>query len=154
MKSMFDAHINGGFLKKQRPNERQILYQLRRADLDLKTAQKIIETDPEWAITVAYHAMLRSGRALLFAHGYLPADGAQHKTVVELTGKIFGSNFRDLAMQFERLRRKRNMFFYESFESASATEARNAMKTAAIILTEVKKAVEKITKQQNLNFQK
>lgn len=154
MKGIFDAHMNGGFLKKQHPNERQISYQLHRADLDLKTAQKIINADPEWAITVAYHAMLRSGRALLFAHGYLPADGAQHKTVVELTGKIFGSSYKDLITQFERLRRKRNMFFYESFESASATEARNALKTAATILAEVRKAVEIISKQQHLDFQK
>jgi len=35
-----------------------------------------------------YQSMLRAGRALLLADGVLPADGRQHKTVVELLKAI------------------------------------------------------------------
>ncbi len=142
MKEFFDTYLKRGKLKKQRANHEQIEYQLQRAHRDLKTARLLVEADPEWAITVAYHAMLRAGRALLFTHGYLPADGAQHKTVVELTGEIFGPDYKQLIQQFERLRRKRNIFFYESFESTTFTEAKSSLKTASNMLKKIKSSIE------------
>ncbi len=33
--------------------------------------------------------MLKAGRALLLLEGYIPDDGSQHKTVVEMTSAIF-----------------------------------------------------------------
>ncbi len=41
------------------------------------TAEHVSDKDPQWAATIAYHSMLRAGRALLFANGVLPADGRQ-----------------------------------------------------------------------------
>ena len=111
---MFQRYLERGYLKKQNPNFAQISKQLKRAYKDLKTAKRTLEYDPEWAATIAYQAMLRAGRSVLFAHGYLPADGAQHRTVVELTGKILNPKFANLVRQFEKLREKRNLFFFDS----------------------------------------
>jgi hypothetical protein len=77
-------------LKKCEPDFRQISQQINRAIRDMHTFALVAEDDPEWAATIAYQSMLRVGRALLYSYGYLPADGQQHKTVVELTGEILG----------------------------------------------------------------
>lgn len=152
MSGIFDRHIERGRLKKQRPNYKQIAYQLKRASRDVETAKGLIETDPEWAAAVAYHGMLRAGRALLFSHGYLPADGAQHKTVVELVGAIIGKEYEILFGQFERLRRKRNLFFYDAFESASVSDAKNSIESAAAMLKVIGDSIEESSPQQKLGF--
>lgn len=109
----FEAYLKKGLLKQQRINFKQIEKQIIRAKKDLETAQGILDNDPEWGATIAYHAMLRAGRALLFSKGYLPADGGQHKTVVELTHELLGKGYSLLVEKFEKLRRRRNVFFYE-----------------------------------------
>ncbi len=50
--------------------------------------------------------MLKAGRALLLLNGFVPDDGAQHKTVVELTSAILEQEFRDLTEQFEQIEEK------------------------------------------------
>jgi uncharacterized protein (UPF0332 family) len=120
----FKSYLANGLLKEQFPDFAQIKKQLQRAGRDLETARHLLVQDPQWAATIAYQSMLRAGRALLFAHGVLPADGRQHKTVVEITGKILGVEYEVLVQQFERLRRKRNVFFYDSEESITGTETR------------------------------
>ena len=88
----FEGYLSKGRLKRQRINFRQIEKQLSRATKDLGTARLLLGKDPEWAATIAYHAMLRAGRSLLFSKGYLPADGGQHQTVVELTHSLLGKD--------------------------------------------------------------
>src|SRR3989338_9726726 len=78
----FDPYLKKGLLKKQSPKFKKIAIQINRSKKDLETAKLVIGKDPEWGATIAYHAMLRIGRAFLFSHGYLPADGAQHKRLL------------------------------------------------------------------------
>jgi len=105
-----------------------------RAKKDLKTAEAVLETDAEWAAAIAYQAMLRAGRAFLYSKGYLPADGAQHLTVVELNGKLLDKKYSVLVQKFEKLRRKRNVFFYGSEPFGSETEAETALQTALMLI--------------------
>ena len=91
--------------------------------------------------TIAYQATVRAGRALIFAPGFLPAGGGQHKTVVALTGRILGAEHEMLIQRFERLRRKRNTFFYDSEESFSQTEVGNALKAAQRLLAIIEERV-------------
>lgn len=128
---MFESFVERGLLKRQRVNFKQIEKQLARAKKDLETTQSLLHKDAEWAAAIAYHAMLRSGRALLFSKGYLPADGGQHKTVVELTQRLLGEEYSTLVARFERMRRKRNTFFYESGPFGTLTEAESALKAAS-----------------------
>jgi uncharacterized protein (UPF0332 family) len=137
----FKAYIAKGLLKTQAPNFAQINRQLQRAARDLETAKHLLVEDPQWAATIAYQSMLRAGRALLFAHGLLPADGRQHKTVVELTGDLLGADYKALVQQFERLRRKRNVFFYDSEESITDTETQTALETARKLLTAIEEKI-------------
>ena len=137
----FSDYLGNGLVKRRRPSFRQIGKQLERARKDLGTVAFVANEDPQWAATIAYQAMIRSGRALIFAHGFLPADGGQHKTVVALTGRILGRKHETLVQRFERLRRKRNIFFYDSEESFSQTEASGALKAAEQLLAIIEERV-------------
>lgn len=141
-----------GLIKRAKPDFAQIQRQMHRARRDLQTFELVAASDPEWAATIAYQSMLRVGRALLYSHGYLPADGQQHKTVVELTGIILGPEFQLLVGQFERLRRKRNSFFYESKDAGSNSEARKAAQTAGSLLDGVYRRIAELNPQQAMDL--
>lgn len=148
----FEGYLKKGRLKQQRVNLRQIEKQLFRAAKDLETARLLLAKDPEWAATIAYHAMLRAGRALLFSRGYLPADGGQHLTVVELTHHLLGKEYVDLVDRFERMRRKRNLFFYESDPFGTRTEAENALKAASGLVRVIREIIRKENPQLHFEF--
>lgn len=147
-----ETYFRKGLIKKQNPNFKQIEKQLKRAEKDLKTFNLVVDTDPEWASAIAYQSMLRAGRALLFAHGFLPIDGQRHKTVVEVTSEILGSKFELTTKQFNRFRKKRNIFFYDSEDAKNYTEATRAAKTAKELLEEIKEKIEKLRPQQEIAF--
>ena len=152
MMNSFQGYLKKGCLKKQNPNFAQIAKQLRRAYKDLKTAERTLGYDPEWTATIAYQAMLRGGRSLLFAHGFLPADGAQHRTVVELTGKILGDECANLIRQFNKFRKKRNLFFYDSEDTGNIDEAKKALEISKELLDKIKIFIEKLSPQVHFEF--
>ena len=146
----FKEYLNKGLVKPQRPNFKQIAMQIERAKNDLLTFRLVLDQDPEWASTIAYQAMLRAGRALIFARGFLPADGQQHKTVVEITGKILGPRFSAVIRQFDRLRKKRNIFFYESEDARNYTEAKTAIRTAKGLIEEINRRIKSFDPQKSM----
>ena len=148
----FESYLKKGLLKHQKANFRQIEKQVARAKKDLETARDVLQKDPEWGATIAYHAMLRAGRAYVFSKGYLPADGAQHKTVVELTGKLLGKEYSLLVEKFEKMRRRRNIFFYESDPFGTMTQAENAVKAASELVHVIEKTIQKENPQLHFGF--
>jgi HEPN domain len=132
------AYLGSGLIKEVRPNFRQIERQVLRAEKDLRTFELVIDADPEWASTIAYQAMLRLGRALMYSFGYLPADGQQHKTVVEITGGLLGKEYGLIVKYFDRMRRSRNVFFYDSLDTGGPAQARKSLGTAEKLLEAVK----------------
>lgn len=135
------GYLQKGLVKEQRPNFEQIEQQIMRAQKDLRTFGLVRGSDPEWACTIAYQAMLRMGRALMFSYGYLPADGQQHRTVVEITGKLLGEKFALLIQYFDRMRRNRNVFFYDSLDTNNEAQAKKAFETAGALLKVVKDTI-------------
>ena len=150
----FESYLKRGLLKRQRANFKQIEVQVIRAKKDVQTAQLVLKKDPEWAATIAYHAMLRMGRALLFAKGYLPADGGQHRTVVELTGTLLDTRDALLVEKFERMRRRRNLFFYESDPFGTLTDAEHALETASQLIHLLEAAIQREHPQLHFEFHK
>ena len=149
---IWGEYLKEGLVKAQNPVFDQIDQQIGRAQKDLKTFGVVLDSDPEWASTIAYQAMLRLGRALIFSYGYLPADGQQHKTVVEVTGRILGKDFDLLVQYFERMRRSRNTFFYDSLDTNSEAQARKAYETAKVLLEAVKAKIRKNNPQFDFKF--
>ena len=72
-----------GLIEKANFSAGQIKSNLNRAQRDLRTAKANLKIDEEWAYTIAYHAMLKTGRAFMFASGYRPRGKDQNKTVVD-----------------------------------------------------------------------
>jgi uncharacterized protein (UPF0332 family) len=112
------------------PDQRQISKQLDRASIDLQTASELCAIDRTWCFTIAYQAMIRAGRAFMFSQGYLPTSMNSHITVIDFVRDAFGSQTASLVLRFERMRRKRHDFLYDSVNHTTEQEALEAIQTA------------------------
>ena len=126
-----------GKIRKQKAGFVQIEALLKEAILDLEKAKRIVNLAERATYLLAYNAMLKAGRALMLLKGYVPDDGAQHKTVVEVTSAILGDPYRELTEKFETMRRKRNEMTYESGTLLSKSEAQKAFSDAIALVKKI-----------------
>ena len=127
-----------GSVQKIRPNFRQVRSLLDRSEHDLETSKSNLDIDPEWAYAIAYHAMLRAGRALMITFGFRPAGKDQHKTIVLFAKALFGDTLKDLIGIFDRMRRKRHDFIYEPDRPITRQEAEQGILDAKALLGQIK----------------
>lgn len=139
-----------GFIEKASFSSGQIKSNLNRAQRDLRTAKANLKIDEEWAYTIAYHAMLRAGRAFMFASGYRPRGKDQHKTVVEFCSESLGKDFQYLTARFNRMRLKRHDFIYQPERPIPRTEAAKSLESAAQFVQEIMRRIEKLNPQKRL----
>jgi len=142
-KRFIEEYLGKGLIKKQKSDIKSANKLILRAKKDIKTARANLEIDEGIAYTVAYLAMLRAGRALLLLKGFRPANGYQHKTVVEFMSYFLGTEFNPIVERFDKMRRKRNIFTYDVDISISKTEADSALDTAVKFVDLVQKIIEK-----------
>jgi uncharacterized protein (UPF0332 family) len=142
--------IERGYLKKEAIGLDQIKALLAGARRNLTAAGKTLNIDEETTYAMAYNAMLKIARAIIFLNGYRPDDGQQHKTTVDMAGAILGSDFKELIDKFDRMRRKRNQFTYEPLLPPSRKETEAALKTAKEFYEKVKKYFHKQDPQKKL----
>jgi uncharacterized protein (UPF0332 family) len=90
------------------------------AHRDIKTAKIVLQTDCNWAYTIAYNAVLQAGRALMFSKGYRPDGANQHISVVKFAELYLDKHD---AVIFDRIRRKRNSSVYDSSGTIPENEA-------------------------------
>ena len=133
-----------GHIEKANFSDAQITSNLNRAQRDLRTAKANLKIDEEWAYTIAYHAMIRAGRALMFACGYRPRGKDQHKTVVEFCAGVLGKDFQDLTARFNRMRAKRHDFIYEPERPIPKTEAIQSLESAERFVREITAKIESL----------
>lgn len=133
----------GGFIEKVTFGPKQVLANLSGARKDLAVAKANLDIDEAWAHTIAYHAMLRAGRALMLSLGYRPKGKDQHKTVVEFCGNVLGEEFKTLTTRFNRMRTKRHNFIYEPDRPIPKTEATQSLQTAEQFVAEIAARIEK-----------
>ncbi len=74
---------------------------------------------------------------MLLLKGYRPDDGAQHKTVVEITSVVLGSKYKNLTERFETMRRKRNRMTYEAGVLLSKSEADKCFSDAISLVQKI-----------------
>jgi uncharacterized protein (UPF0332 family) len=134
----YERYLRDKLIKRQTPDFKQIAYQLKRARKDLKTAESNLAIDLTWAFTIAYHSMIRASRALMYAKGYLPTTKRSHKTIVEFTQLSLGAEYENLVSRFNRMRRQRHDFIYDTQNHITLHEAELSIETA-------KKLIEQIT---------
>jgi uncharacterized protein (UPF0332 family) len=141
-----------GLIERATSSLKQITSNLKRARRDLATAKANLNIDEEWAYTIAYHAMLRAGRALMFSLGYRPKGKDPHRAVVEFCKEILGEGFQELTARFNRMRVKRHDFIYEPERPIPKTEAAKSIKSAEDFVTEIIRAVKDRSPQKSLEL--
>jgi uncharacterized protein (UPF0332 family) len=142
-----------GKLIEQKVGIVQIEDLLKEAIIDLDESKKTLHASADRATyLMAYMAMLKAGRALLFLKGYRPSDGAQHKTVVEMTGVILGDKYVNLVNHFETMRRKRNELTYEAGGLLSRSEAESALEDAKALVKKILEEAKSRNPQMELDF--
>ena len=135
--------IQDNLIKKQKPDFNQISQQIRRSLRDLDTAKANLRIDLTWSYTISYHAMIRAGRALMFSKGYLPTMKNSHKTIVEFTRIILGDKYKDITSSFNRMRRRRHDFIYDSKNHITNKEASSSIEAAEKLINEIKSLISK-----------
>ena len=142
LKNYLNNLIEKGFLKSEEIGIDQVKALLKSALKNLRAAQKNFNIDEETCYTMAYNAMLKIARAILFLNNLRPADGYQHKTTIDVAGKILGNDFNDLIMKFDQMRRKRNIFTYEPLIPLGKEETKNSLEIAEEFYKKVKEFLE------------
>ena len=137
MKSTLRRLESQGLIERAAAGPKQAATNLRRAKKDLLTSKATIGVDEEWAYAIAYHAMLRAGRALMFSRGYRPKGKDQQKTVVEFCSAALGENYRTLTTRFNRMRVKRHDFIHEPERPIPRTEAVKSLESAERFVREI-----------------
>lgn len=141
-----------GKIKKQKSGIIQIEALLKQAILDMQEAKKVLNIADRATYLLAYMAMLKAGRALLLLNGYVPDDGAQHKTVVDVTTAILGDKYKNLTVQFDIMRRKRNEMTYEAGGLLSKSDAEKAFNDAIMLIKNILAEVKLKDPQLELDF--
>lgn len=134
---------SSGLLKKEVIGIDQVKALLLSASKNIFAAEKNLSIDEEACYTLAYNAMLKTARALVFLQGFRPSDGQQHKTTIEVAGEILGKEFSELIHMFDKMRKKRNQFTYDPMLPLSLTEAKSALRTADDFYRKVKGFLDK-----------
>ncbi len=134
---LIDRLLVEGKLRRLKAGASQVEGLLRQAMLDLSEARKTSGIAERATYILAYMAMLKAGRALLLLHGFAPADGAQHRSVVEVTAAMMGPKYVEVTMQFERMRRKRNDMTYEAGALLSNSESQGAIDDAVLLVRSI-----------------
>lgn len=142
--------LKNKLIKKQKPDFTQIQFQLQRSLKDLKAAEANLNIDLTWAMAISYHAIIRAGRALMYSKGFLPTTRKSHKTIVEFTKLVLGHEYNTLVSKFNRLRRKRHDFIYDSKNRITHSEAISSLETAKKLIDEIIMLVRKENPESNL----
>jgi uncharacterized protein (UPF0332 family) len=136
-------YLRKGLLQKLNTDWSAIKKLMLRSEKDLKAARLNLSIDAGIAYTVAYLAMLRAARAYMLLKGLRPKDGFQHKTVIEFLEQAWQEEAKPLILRFDRMRRKRNIFTYETEAPITRTEAESGLKTAVEFVQLIKELLKK-----------
>jgi uncharacterized protein (UPF0332 family) len=146
----YEKFLKNKLIKKQKPDFIQIQFQLQRSLKNLKAAEANLNIDLTWSMAISYHAIIRAGRALMFSKGFLPTTRKSHKTIVEFTKLVLGHEYDTLVSKFNRLRRKRHDFIYDSKNRITYSEAISSLETAKKLIDEINMLVRKENPESNL----
>jgi uncharacterized protein (UPF0332 family) len=103
---------------------------IERAGDDLASAAHMLEQDADWALSIAYNAVLRSARALIFARGFRPASHEAHKNTFAFLREVAREEQQQLLSYFDRIRVKRHRALYDIEARTTRTEAETLIEQA------------------------
>jgi len=119
-------------IKEEKVHPKDICKLLHRSLKDIKAAKDNLDSNEELSYMAAYLAVLRAGRALMFAYGYRPSGNAHHKMTFEFSEVVLGKSFSLLVNKINDMRKRRNQFTYdvEYIDSISEDESKSSISDA------------------------
>lgn len=123
------------------------------AEPDAKSADSLIKTalgnikaaednlkmgHADWALAIAYNAMLTAGRALMAAKGYRPSSDSHHVAVVQFCAALLPADASELVSAFNRYRVRRHDVVYGEPQSVGDDEAKRAIANATKFVEKIK----------------
>ena len=153
MNPSYSDLINEGKLKKEpQAGLDQVERLLKRSGKDLKTAEKLLNEDPELAVAAIYDAMFHAANALIRMQGYRPGSRMQHIGVIEALRRTLGDSAKNLMIKFNDMRIARNRFEYQAIFTMSQAQLEQAHKNAADIIKTIRLYIEKHNPQKHFEF--
>jgi len=130
-------------IRKIKPDRKLALKSLEHAKNDIETAKILIDNERfDWALAVAYNAMLQAGRALMFSKGYRPSSTEGHVAVVKFLQATLGKEIGERAIiMMNGTRKKRHRVVYEEVDIVSEGEAEQAVAWAEELVGMVEKLI-------------
>lgn len=119
----------------------EILHLKEAAQKDIETAHFLARADSDWALNIAYSAMLRISLALMYAEGYRPKGEAKHKVVIDFLREKLGSEFKEDLERVDDLRKKRNRMIYHASAISSEYEVKETIEFAREFVKQISKLV-------------
>lgn len=143
MKMNLEELLNKGMVEALDIDINLIKKAINRGERNLKSAKIIFKSkEYDWALAVAYSAMLQAGMVLMFSKGYRPKGEFKHLSVIEFVHSEFGDKISSKMVRlFDNYRKKRNKIIYEEYDIVSYDEAEEAIMFANQLLDMVKKIV-------------
>lgn len=138
----FNDFLKDGSIKQFKAVKSQIYDLVSSAENDIQASIELIKRE-FYGVSrdTAYEAMLKSGMALMFYHGYRPEVGSHHITIVRFIEQVLNSKYDEIVASFDRFRRTRHQRLYQGKEAASKSQAQKAIKTAKQLLEIVKNLI-------------
>lgn len=119
-----------GLIEPYRVPQAEIKALLEVARRDVKTAQELMNIDLDWALIVAYNAVLQAGLALMYAKGYRPRGPDRHKTVIRFLRATLDPSSKPKLNRLDRIRKKRHQAVYCMAGAISEREAKGTIEFA------------------------
>ena len=120
--------------KKQKIDPKQVKQFLADAEKKALAARKNLAIDEETAYQTAYQAVLKASLALMLSHGQRPrVQLGHHAAILEFAQKHLDPALAPTFDLFDRMRRKRNLAFYD-IAMIGEVEAEEAVKAAEAFL--------------------
>jgi uncharacterized protein (UPF0332 family) len=134
--------LKGNTIRRVEPDELQARDCLNAAERDLESAKNNLRLrDFDWALAIAYNAMLQATRALMFKEGYSAVGENYHRAVVEYAEVKLESRNAGLARYFDVLRKRRNHSVYDRAGTVLKREAEEAILRAKELVGLVTKKI-------------
>ena len=109
---------------------------------DLLAAKDILASGhSDWALAIAYNAMLSAGKALMAKRGYRPYSSSHHVAVIQFCAAVLPKESSKLIALFNRYRVRRNDIVYGEAGSVGKDEAQNSIENATGFVERIDKSI-------------
>ncbi|MBI5036825.1 HEPN domain-containing protein [Candidatus Micrarchaeota archaeon] len=136
--------LGKSLVKKIEPDEKTASGLLCKAEEDVAAAEDNYKLGRlDWALAIAYNAMLSAGRALMAWKGYRAASEAHHLAVVQFCAAMMPADTCDLVTSFNRYRVRRHDVVYGEGDSVGEAEAKRAISRAKEFISKIREKCRK-----------